>query len=255
MGSEVVCIYIGLGKAEFSIHKQLLLSAGQIFKASERVTLGKEDPAVFKLFVEFLYTNNVPNVHPSMSAPANDERLANLCKLYAFANKFRVVNRIANRIMDAIQDGFRFVNKLPDLHLVRTVYEHTMPGSKLRAFCIASILHALPARGDGVRPEAVTGFLGANKDALREFVLAVRRVELLGRDPRVRDCEGARGCVECRAGERDRLGSWPCRFHVHAGSGKRVVKREGSDGGVDSPSSSVRGDEDVEECYLWDSSA
>lgn len=272
MGSEVVRIYIGLGKAEFSIHKQLLLSAGQIFsdmfpptrKACERVTLGKEEPAVFKLFVEYLYTNIVPNVQPSMSAQANNERLANICKLYAFGLKFRVANRISNRFMDAIQDGFRFVDKLPDLPLVRTIYEHTMPGAKIRAFCIAGILYALPVRGggDAIRPEAVTSFLGTNKEALREFVLAVRRVDLMGRDPRIRDCQGASGCVECRDSDRERVrdrpGSWLCRFHIHLGNLKRVVKSD-ADGEAASPSSpsSIAGGSGAAEeaCYLWDDSA
>jgi hypothetical protein len=33
MGSKVIRIYIGIGKDEFSIYKQLLLSAGHIFSA------------------------------------------------------------------------------------------------------------------------------------------------------------------------------------------------------------------------------
>ena len=83
MGSEIVHLYVGSNKVEFTIHRQLLLGAGHIFsemfpperKPTERVTLGKEEPRVFKLFVEYLYTKTIPGVHRGMGLQANKARL------------------------------------------------------------------------------------------------------------------------------------------------------------------------------------
>ena len=253
MGSEVIRIYIGLSKVEFSIHKQLLLSAGHIFadmfppgrKPTERVTLGKEDPKVFKLFVEYLYTKTIPHVNSSMSLQANQQRLHDLCQLYAFSDKFRLEVKICNKIMDAIQDGFLFLDKLPDLPLVAAVYQHTINGSKLRKFCIASLLFSMPGQED-IKPDAIARFLGDDKDALRDFVRAVKGMDTLGRDPRIRDCQGESGCVECHDDAerlKDKHGTWPCQFHNHSIPRVSRVKTD-----AESPVSGV----DAEEgCYLW----
>ena len=253
MGSEVIHIYIGLSKVEFSIHKQLLLSAGHIFadmfppgrKPNERVTLGKEDPQVFKLFVEYLYTKTIPHVHGSMASHANEQRLHDLCQLYAFSDKFRLEVKICNKIMDAIQDGFLFLEKLPELPLVAAVYQQTIHGSKLRNFCIASLLFSIPTQDDA-KPDVIARFLADDKDALRDFVRAVKGLDILGRDPRIRDCQGESGCVEC-LGDSERLkdkhGAWPCQFHNHSVSRASRVKTD-----AESPATDL----DAEEgCYLW----
>jgi hypothetical protein len=253
MGSEVVRTYIGIGKVEFSIHKQLLLSAGHIFsemfppgrKSTERVTLGKEDPHIFKLFVEYLYTKTVPRVHGGMNAQASAKRLHDLCQLYAFSDKFQLEFTICNKIMDTIQDSFYFLGTLPDISLVNAVYQNTPNGSKLREFCISSLLYCMPSRED-VNPDILAGFLVDNREALRDFVHSVKRLDVVGRDPRIRDCQGERGCIECAIDTerlKDKHGTWPCQYHIHSLSQSSRVKIEG-----ELPGSGVDADEG---CYLW----
>lgn len=255
MGSEIVRIYVGLGKAEFAIHKQLLLDAGPIFadmfppsrKPTDRVILGKEDPQVFKLFVEYLYTKAVPRVQGVMNAQYNDQRLQYLCKLYAFCDKFQVEAQIRNKVIDAIQDGFLLMCTLPDIQLIKSIYQHTMAGSKLRNFCVACLFYSIFTQ-ENVNLQTVTRFLSDTKEALHEFVGAVKHLGLLGRDPRIRDCQGERGCAECLGDTerlRDKHGSWPCQFHIHSSS---KPLQAASDGAPPGGGSNV----DAEEgCYLW----
>jgi hypothetical protein len=253
MGSEIVHLYVGSNKVEFTIHRQLLLGAGHIFsemfpperKPTERVTLGKEEPRVFKLFVEYLYTKTIPGVHRGMGLQANTQRLHDLCQLYAFSDKFQIDPIISNKIIDAIQDAFLFLEKLPDLPLVSAVYLNTPCGSKLRQFCIASLLFAMPSRGD-LHPDNLSVFLAENKEALWDFIYALKSLDSLGRDPRVRDCQGESGCVECLGDNeklKDKQGAWPCQYHIHSFSPGPRVKFE-----KELAATIVDGEE---ACYLW----
>lgn len=253
MGSEIVRLYVGFHKVEFAIHKQLLLSAGHIFsdmfpperKPTERVNLCKEEPRVFKLFVEYLYTKAIPGVHRGMNMQANTQRLHDLCQLYAFSDKFQIEPVISNKIMDAIQDGFLYLEKLPDITLATAVYLNTPNGSKLRQFCIASLLFAMPSRGD-LHQDMLAIFLAENREALLDFIYTLKSLDSLGRDPRIRDCQGEIGCVECLGDVeklKDTQGAWPCQYHIHSFSpGPRIkFERELTGTGADAE----------EGCYLW----
>ena len=96
MGSEVVSLYIGDGPHQqvFTIHKKLLFGAGAIFeemfspkvlKAGQKMILKQEDPIAFKLFVEFLYSRQVPGMRVGMTEVAKAERLRNLCQVSLFS--------------------------------------------------------------------------------------------------------------------------------------------------------------------------
>jgi hypothetical protein len=250
MGSEVVSIYIGQGKRKFTVHKKLLLGAGQIFsdmfpvgrKATERVTLGKEEPEIFKLFVEYLYTKIIPRLHNGISVDANAQRIRDLCQLYAFLDKFQLDVKICNKVMDTIQDGFYFLDTLPDTDLITVIYEHTAPTSKLRRFCTATLVFGLRMQHGTVKEDMLVALLSGNKDILRDFARSIVDMEDL--DPRIRDCGGDLNCTECLP-DPDRVkdkpvGSWPCKYHIQNSpqiksedaSGERVVSHE-------------------EICYLW----
>jgi hypothetical protein len=95
MGSEVVSLYIGDGPHQqvFTIHKKLLFGAGAIFeemfspkvlKAGQKMILKQEDPIAFKLFVEFLYSRQVPGMRVGTTDVAKAERLRNLCQVRLF---------------------------------------------------------------------------------------------------------------------------------------------------------------------------
>jgi BTB/POZ domain len=92
MGSEVVSLYIGEVPHQqmFTIHKNLLFGAGAVFeemfspkvlKAGQKMVLKNEDPIAFKLFVEFLYSRQVPGMRAGMTDVAKAERLRNLCQV------------------------------------------------------------------------------------------------------------------------------------------------------------------------------
>jgi hypothetical protein len=96
MGSEVVSLYIGDGPHQqvFTIHKNLLFGAGAIFeemfspkilKPGQKMVLKNEDPIAFKLFVEFLYSRQVPGMRVGMTEVAKAERLRNLCQVSLFS--------------------------------------------------------------------------------------------------------------------------------------------------------------------------
>ena len=96
MGSEI--IQIGLGKVpiKFAIHKDLIcrtsdyistminkpLAPGQLLVWSET------DPVIFKLFVEFLYSRNVPAVTNAMTLVSQATRVNHLCQLYSFLERY-----------------------------------------------------------------------------------------------------------------------------------------------------------------------
>jgi hypothetical protein len=92
MGSEVVSLYIGEVPHQqvFTIHKNLLFGAGTVFeemfypkvlKAGQKMVLKNEDPIAFKLFVEYLYSRQVPGMRAGMTDVAKAERLRNLCQV------------------------------------------------------------------------------------------------------------------------------------------------------------------------------
>lgn len=130
MGSEVIAIVVGEKDTIFNIHKNLIRATSAFFYDMFRVdptpglrfALKEIDVAVFKLFIEFLYTKRVPAVSPSMTPQSQALRTKQLCQLYAFADQFHLNFEIRNKIMDRIQDGFLVMDKFPEPGLVRGMY-------------------------------------------------------------------------------------------------------------------------------------
>lgn len=126
MGSEVVTIAVGEKDTIFNIHKNLIRATSAFFydvlrvdpATDETFALKNIEAAVFKLFVEFLYTKRVPAVSASMTPSTQALRTKQLCQLYAFADHFHLNFEIRNKIMDRIQDGFLIMDKLPEPGLV-----------------------------------------------------------------------------------------------------------------------------------------
>jgi hypothetical protein len=249
MGSEMVTLYVGQKQEPFSVHKNLICSTGKFFDeflnvsrpAGQRIVLAAETPAVFKLFIEYLYTKSIPCVRQHINRLAQAQRLKDLCQLYAFADRFKLENIIRNKIMDSIQDGFCIMSKLPEGGLVKAIYEHTQVGSKLREFSTHSLVYNLRS-ADYISDGSLGTLLKENEDIMDDFLSAVQALEVPDRDPRIRDCRGEEGCAEC-AGHPDRMqslvGVWPCAFHIH-----RVTQGK-SDGNTEESEVVDKG------CYLW----
>jgi len=249
MGFELITIYVGNEQHAFGVHKNLLSASGTYFQnlcnssqqlKQSSIHLKDELTTAVKLFIEFLYTKAVPPVRASSPDVQQAERLKDLCQLYAFADTYKLHNPIRNKAMDAIQDGFLLIGKFPQAGLVcglmvphsstdkndfnadgwpqvNAIYQHTKAGSKLREFCAAGLVHHLRSE-NYVRDGALQAVLRSNGELMDDFLTAVKHFAILDKDPRVRDCQGEGGCIECedRPGHLDgKTGVWPCLYHVH----------------------------------------
>ena len=256
MGADIFTIGVGKPPVTFAVHKNLLSTSGQSFHdmASLKLPEGKfvvlhnEEPKVFKLFLDYLYQKRVPRVSPNTNSFVQAERLKELCQLYAFADKHGLNRTFRNKIMDVIQDGFLTIGALPELPLVKHIYEHTSPGSILRKFCAASLVFTVRrpsyTNEDGFLPS----LLNEVDEIMDDFLLAVRDFDFAveGRDPRIRDCQGEPTCSECagvEGGMRGKLGFWPCYFHLHLADNTTAGLSKGVNG---------NGATEVDQgCYLW----
>lgn len=104
MGSDMVTVVVGKDKVPFSVHKNLIVATSSVFaqvfstplKATEQITFTPDQPAAFKLFVEYLYTKRIPTVLPNASLTAQSARLRDLCQLYAFADRYALNNEVCS---------------------------------------------------------------------------------------------------------------------------------------------------------------
>ncbi len=240
MGSEVVEIRVGRKGEEvsYTIHKKLLSETGGIFHeiASSRsetariFALNDTDPAVFKLFVEILYSRRVPEVLPSATLAAREEMLKTLCRLYAMVDKYNLKQALRNRVMDKVQDGFLKVGRLPEPGLVKAIYQNTSPGSQLRKFCAASLvflLRSLHYANNGNLKKLIKAY----DDILEDFLEAVRKF-CDNQDPRIRNCHGEFGsCLVCihGPGHGSADGIFPCYFHIHDQNQVKIESEDASD--------------------------
>ena len=102
MGSDLVIILVGPQDLKMAIHKNLLCATSPSFAGAidalladgRDISFTSEDPTVFKLFVEFLYTKQVPHVRESAALGDQLNRLKNLCQLYAFVEKYDMHNEV-----------------------------------------------------------------------------------------------------------------------------------------------------------------
>lgn len=148
MKGEVIQLSVGSDTApeKFSIHKDLLCHYSSFFKAEtmgkSEISLPDDDPAVFECLVQWLYTG-------SYAYPKNEDQLKAAItrtpseKVWVFAAKHSMPG-LMNDAMDQLVRLYdpRRGAKPFEAHLVRYVYEHTTPSSKLRQFYIAAMTKA-----------------------------------------------------------------------------------------------------------------
>ncbi|KAH6709082.1 hypothetical protein BKA61DRAFT_677984 [Leptodontidium sp. MPI-SDFR-AT-0119] len=242
LGYEVLTIVVGKEPRiePFAVHKNMLRDLGGVFTqmcaespSGTKVNLKNEDPEVFKLLIDYAYTEEIPHVSVWSNANEKAAQLRNLIQFYALADKFSLNLEVRNRTMDNIQDGFYIVGKLPEGPLVHAVYEHSDADSKLRNFCAATMAYHLHDENyvqDGVIPVLIN----SNEELMVDFLEAIRAYRHR-QDPRIRHCKGNPLCVECDGSNHleGKDGVHPCQFHIHD-------KFKNEDGEfVDDP------------CYLW----
>ncbi|KAH7363921.1 hypothetical protein BKA65DRAFT_389525, partial [Rhexocercosporidium sp. MPI-PUGE-AT-0058] len=202
LGYEVLTLVVGVEPRvePFAVHKNMLRDLGGKFTqmcvdspSGTKVLLKHEDPEVFKLLLDYAYTDEIP--HVSVWANANEKaiQLRNLIQFYALADKFKLNFEVRNKTMDNIQDGFYIVGKLPEGPLVHAVYEHSDADSMLRKFCAATMaynLHNEHYIQDGVIPVLIN----SNEDLMIDFLEAIRAYRHR-EDPRIRHCTCSSFCT------------------------------------------------------------
>ena len=102
MGSDIVVVFVGPDRQKMGIHKNLLCATSPSFAHAiesllaegKAINFSTESPMMFKLFVEFLYTKQVPRVRSSADLIDQADRLRNLCKMYTFTEKYAMHNEV-----------------------------------------------------------------------------------------------------------------------------------------------------------------
>jgi hypothetical protein len=208
------------------VHKALLLNSGDKFEEmiefvqqlnSGVINFGQNvDSKTFKQFISYLYTKQILTFNPYDTFAAKVTVIKDMVQLFAFAETYDVRTDFRNKLVDIVQDGFLAINSISKTGIISNIYKTTQPNSKLRKFASFFLLNYLRSP-DYTDDESLNTFLGNNKDALDDFVEAVRFFEP-GRDPRVRDCGGDPKCIECYHNPRyldGKVGVHPCQFHTH----------------------------------------
>ncbi|PQE29862.1 BTB POZ-like protein [Rutstroemia sp. NJR-2017a WRK4] len=170
LGTETMSVHVGVGdnRQVFTVHKNLLKKCTTYFEAKKMfdstageaglIFLNEEDPKVFKLFVDWVYTGTVEKPRtrfavkamPSQAEVARLEaellmdfnsHLEKLVDLFALGERFEIPD-LMNRATDAIQDGYQAYGTVFGPGLAARVFQVTKPNSKLRELCIAStVMH------------------------------------------------------------------------------------------------------------------
>ncbi|TAQ83947.1 hypothetical protein B7494_g7726 [Chlorociboria aeruginascens] len=241
IGCDIVRVYIGkkgptTGKL-FTVHKKLICAASSTFKEAfsaklasnnKVVIFAKEVPAVFKLFLEYLYLKHVPYVKPHDIPTTQAARLHLICQLYAYGAKFKIAPEFENKVMDAIQDGFRVLQHFPEAPMIKNIFDNTPAGCHLQKFCGAASLFNLRSAQYQATPDLSTA-LTDNRAFLDEFLDKVRSFTEGNPDPRVRNCNGDEECLACRDHDgfcgnmTNAEGVWPCAFHHVSFENEKLV--------------------------------
>ncbi|KAL9095494.1 MAG: hypothetical protein Q9165_002365 [Trypethelium subeluteriae] len=148
--SDPITVLVGLKAQKFIIHENALRSKSPFFEAAlskpwaeareRRVTLPEDDPEVFKLYVQWLYTDRIHCSTP----PGNNSKgwdfiheMDLIIKAYCLGEKLQDV-----AFKDSLIDSFialRSLEKdmwLPHLPITKFLWENTPKGSSMRRLVV-----------------------------------------------------------------------------------------------------------------------
>jgi hypothetical protein len=230
MGVDIIVIGIGEVPTRFSVHSNLICRTSEKLSAllrqplpqgQELHVLQQEDPATFRLFVEYLYTRKIPGITMAMDRATQQIRTIQLCKLHCFFDRYDVKAVIMNQTLDCIQDSLATLDIFPNAELILNINRHstvTSPLRKLMAHCMLFWLNS----DDQMNNDTLVNLLRHRRFATG-FIKALKAMNteqyVMSADPRIRDCGRDEKCKEC-SGNLDRLhgkvGMRPCFFHIHS---------------------------------------
>lgn len=200
----MVDILVGPNKKPYRVHKDLLCAKIPYFNAmfnggfqeatKQAATLPEDNPEVFDLLLEWVYTGRLSPVSSTNDAPVRDWRV--LLELYLLAEKI-VLPKLMDCTMSTIVASYEQSRNLPSNDRIERVYQESPPQSLLRKFMVRA-LHYVITISNYRGPKATKGFghlLSTNE------TLATDLVELM---------RGTRGKVTP-----DPRKIPICTFHVH----------------------------------------
>ncbi|KAL8852197.1 MAG: hypothetical protein Q9221_002907 [Calogaya cf. arnoldii] len=177
--NEVVTVLVGPDETPFHIHKGLLCSKSEYFRAAfegsfkeakeGKIHLKDEEPESFQYYAMWIYNSKL-----DLLAAANTTRLDvnDYCRLYMLAEKFGS-HTLQNLAIDRIHEHERPSFDL-DVPTVTQVYKHTLPGSRLRKTLVELQAYDYDL-GSGDEDE--NPFAGAPSEFLFEVaMLCIRRL-------------------------------------------------------------------------------
>ncbi|KAH7417450.1 hypothetical protein BKA64DRAFT_769404 [Cadophora sp. MPI-SDFR-AT-0126] len=154
LGTEIVTIYVGTepNRKQFTIHKKLICDKVDFFrkefmggfKENEgTMDLSEEKPAVFGMFVDWLYSSN-----SQVRKCTTNEQFVGLFNLYFFAERL-CINNLQNRLIDRIRLTAAGILEHErhgpwiTIPFAAFIFNNTAKGSTIRKYCIHELAYRL----------------------------------------------------------------------------------------------------------------
>jgi hypothetical protein len=148
-------VLVGTGQEPLTVHERLIRNSSTFFEkvltkpskelSRRRVSLGKEDPDIFKAYIHWLYRNSISVPNRELSGHFDDGYLF-LVKTYVLGNRLLDVN-FQNAIIDAIWERYMSGDPEDGMSLgpgaspTTYAYKNTSERSPLRRLLVDICVH------------------------------------------------------------------------------------------------------------------
>jgi len=136
--SQVVTVLVGADRTKFVIHKDLLTSKSEFFRAaltgdweeskSQKVHLPEDDPAAFEMFAHWLYFTEV-------DFEVNDRAFTTLSEAWFLGDKLQAIAFKIAVINEFVPTMYK-TERLTTLQNIKDIYSRTLPNSPLRRLIV-----------------------------------------------------------------------------------------------------------------------
>ena len=140
----MVDIYVGSENTHWVLHEKLLCHRSKFFRnifyneeGSKNHTFGlpDDDDEPFRLFVGWLYAENVPT-------PKEEKDLGALFDLYLMAGKWEI-KKLTIDVLDAVRRWYHDTDSWPSLRRVQYIYGNTEVDSPMRILLVSCVARML----------------------------------------------------------------------------------------------------------------
>ncbi|OQN99631.1 hypothetical protein B0A48_14773 [Cryoendolithus antarcticus] len=179
LSRDMVDIYVGDENTHWTLHEKLLCHRSKFFRdvfykktgnKNQYYGLPDEDDGPFRLFVAWLYADNIPTPH-------EEKDLGPLMDLYLMGEKWEI-KKLQVDVMDAVRRWYHDSDTLPSLRRVQYIYSNTTDDSPMRVLMVNCIARML-VFGEGM-PTHWEKALRRNGQLAVDIILAVQKWKLDG---------------------------------------------------------------------------